>query len=96
MTDLLSVIQGRRSVLRFKPDPIPEEDLRKILEAGRWAPSYANSQPWKFIVVRNPQTIKALGSVVGEGSHLSAWSCGPDCGRTGRGSRGDRRGGRSR
>lgn len=64
MTDLLSVIQGRRSVLRFKPDPIPEEDLRKILEAGRWAPSYANSQPWKFIVVRNPQTIKALGSVV--------------------------------
>ncbi|MGB9861933.1 MAG: nitroreductase family protein, partial [Candidatus Bipolaricaulaceae bacterium] len=48
------MIRGRRSVLRFEPDPIPEEDLEKILEAGRWAPSYANSQPWKFVVVKNP------------------------------------------
>lgn len=64
MTELLAVIQGRRSVLRFKPDPVPEEDLQQILEAGRWAPSYANSQPWKFIVVRDPATKRALGALV--------------------------------
>lgn len=64
MTNLLEVIRGRRSVLRFKDDPVPEEDLQMILEAGRWAPSYANSQPWKFIVVRDPERKRALGEVV--------------------------------
>ncbi|MCS7240006.1 MAG: nitroreductase family protein [Candidatus Bipolaricaulota bacterium] len=64
MKELLEVIEGRRSVLRFKPDPIPNADLEKILEAGRWAPSYANSQPWKFIVVRDPERRRALGALV--------------------------------
>ncbi|MFN3347280.1 MAG: nitroreductase family protein, partial [Candidatus Bipolaricaulaceae bacterium] len=64
MTDLLEVLRGRRSVLRFKPDPVPDADLERILEAGRWAPSYANAQPWKFIVVRDPQRRKALGALV--------------------------------
>lgn len=62
--DLLEVMRGRRSVLRFRPDPIPNEHLEKILEAGRWAPSYANTQPWKFIVVRDPERKKALGAQV--------------------------------
>lgn len=64
MTDLLEIMRGRRSVLRFTDDPIPEEDLQKILEAGRWAPSYANSQPWKFVVVRDSESRRALGQVV--------------------------------
>lgn len=64
MTNLLEVVRGRRSVLRFEPDPIPDADLELILEAGRWAPSYANSQPWKFVVVKNPETKKALESLV--------------------------------
>lgn len=51
-------------MLRFQEDPIPEGDLQKILEAGRWAPSYANSQPWKFVVVRDPKSRRALGKVV--------------------------------
>lgn len=64
MKDLLEVMRGRRSVLRFKADPIPEGDLEKILEAGRWAPSYANAQPWKFVVVRDPERRRALGALV--------------------------------
>ncbi len=64
MTDLLEVMRGRRSVLRFKGDPLPEEDLQRILEAGRWAPSYANAQPWKFVVVREEESRKALGRLV--------------------------------
>jgi len=58
--DLYEVIEKRRSIRRFKPEPIPAEDLKKILEAGRLAPSGGNRQPWYFIVVREPETRKAL------------------------------------
>ena len=43
----------RRSIYRFTPEPVSEEKITSILEAGRWAPSYANIQPWEFITVRD-------------------------------------------
>ena len=49
--DIIEVIRTRRSIRSFKPDPIPKEDLMKILEAAIWAPSAGNCQPWEFIVV---------------------------------------------
>ncbi len=58
--DVFEAIRGRRSVRRFKPDPVPDEDLEKILEAGIWAPSAGNLQPWEFIVVRDARTRDAL------------------------------------
>lgn len=61
---VLKAIKGRRSLLRFKPVPVPEEKLQLILEAGRWAPSYANSQPWTFIVVRDEKLKAGLGELV--------------------------------
>lgn len=64
MSELLEILRGRRSVLRFRSEPVSEADLEKILEAGRWAPSYANSQPWKFIVVREKERREALGRVL--------------------------------
>ncbi|MEM3581466.1 MAG: nitroreductase family protein [Candidatus Bathyarchaeia archaeon] len=60
--DLFEVIEKRRSVRKFKPIPIPKEDLRKILEAGRLAPSGGNRQPWYFIVVREIETKKVLAA----------------------------------
>ncbi len=54
--DVFEAIKGRRSVRRYLPDPIPEEDLKKILEAGTWAPSAGNVQPWEFIVVKDEKT----------------------------------------
>lgn len=51
--DCLQAISTRRSIRKFKPDPVPEEDLMTILEAGRLAPSAGNLQPWYFIVVRD-------------------------------------------
>ena len=50
---LLSLVQQRRSIHRFKPDPIPDEYIEKILEVARWAPSGLNMQPWEFIVVKS-------------------------------------------
>ncbi len=51
---LLALMQKRRSIRSFKPDMVSDESIAKIIEAGRWAPSSANSQPWEFVVVRDP------------------------------------------
>lgn len=50
---VLDVIQKRRSVRKYKKDPIPEKALRRVLEAARLAPSGKNFQPWKFIIVKD-------------------------------------------
>ncbi|MEE8419467.1 MAG: nitroreductase family protein [Dehalococcoidales bacterium] len=51
--DVFEAIKDRRSVRQQKTDSIDEEVLQKILEAARWAPSWANTQCWRFIVVRD-------------------------------------------
>lgn len=56
----MDVISKRRSIRKYKPDPVPEEDIRYILEAARLAPSWANSQCWKFVVVTDQQTKEEL------------------------------------
>ena len=53
--DTLQTIFERRSIRKYRPDPIPDEDLKQILEAGRQAPSAANRQPWHFVVVGQPE-----------------------------------------
>jgi nitroreductase len=50
---LLALMQSRRSVRRYLPEPVPDEMLQQILEAGRWAPSANNQQPWAFVVVQD-------------------------------------------
>jgi len=57
---LLDLVKSRASVRKLKPDPIPDDYVTQILEVGRWAMSGANGQPWDFIVVKNPETKKAL------------------------------------
>jgi nitroreductase len=64
----LKVIQDRRSIREWTDEPISEEDLAIILEAGRLAPSGENAQPWRFIVVRSAETRKKLGALAGGGS----------------------------
>ena len=49
--DILETIKSRRSVRKFENIQVPEELLEKILEAGRWAPSGLNNQPWRFAVI---------------------------------------------
>lgn len=50
---VLDVIQKRRSVRKYKEDPIPEKAFMRVLEAARLAPSGKNFQPWKFIIVKD-------------------------------------------
>jgi nitroreductase len=58
--DVLEAIKCRRSIRKFRPQPIPDEKLKTILEAGRLAPSAGNRQPWFFVVVKDPERKKAL------------------------------------
>ena len=60
MNEVLKTIVGRRTIRRFKPEPVGEEQLGLILEAGRWAPSFSNLQPWKFVVVKDKKLREAL------------------------------------
>jgi nitroreductase len=54
MMEVLDAIKTRRSIRRFTPQPVDDKILDAVLEAARWAPSWANSQSWRFIVVRDP------------------------------------------
>ncbi|MBS7619131.1 nitroreductase family protein [Candidatus Bathyarchaeota archaeon] len=54
-------MRTRRSIRSFKSDPIPDNTLRRVLEAARIAPSGSNRQPWRFTVVKNRGLI---GSIV--------------------------------
>lgn len=60
---VLRAIRERRSIRRFTADPVSKAQLTAILEAGQWAPSGLNNQPWRFLVVTrdDPRTEKLAG-----------------------------------
>lgn len=64
MSDLMSIIKGRRSIRRFENKPIPEMDLQQILEAVQWSPSWANTQCWEIVVVKNREMKERLNEAL--------------------------------
>ncbi|MFX0064641.1 MAG: nitroreductase family protein [Candidatus Hermodarchaeota archaeon] len=69
-TDVETIIRTRRAVRHFKPDPIPDEILYRILNSARLAPSSKNSQPWHFIVIKNKKTLQELAKMTYTGDFL--------------------------
>lgn len=65
--DFSEVIKTRRSIRRYKPDPVPDEMVRQLIDIPRHAPSADNTQPWEFIIVKDRQLKKRL-------SQTYAWS----------------------
>jgi nitroreductase len=61
--DLFEIIRTTRSMRRLKPDPVPNELIRKIIEAGVCAPSGGNMQRWRFLVVRDPKVKETVGAL---------------------------------
>jgi nitroreductase len=61
--DILTLLKSRRSIRIYQDKPIPQDLILQILEAGRWAPTGANLQPWHFIVVTDAETRKRIGEV---------------------------------
>jgi len=64
----LKVIQDRRSIREYSPEPVSDQDIDLILEAARQAPSGENAQPWRYVVVRDADTRKKLGALAGGAS----------------------------
>lgn len=62
--EIFDAIKNRRSVRRLKADSIDDKQLETILEAGRWAPSWANSQCWRFVVVKDKNIKSQLAATL--------------------------------
>jgi nitroreductase len=60
MNDLFDIMQTTRSMRRLKPDPVPDELIRKILEAGSCAANGGNTQRWRFLVLKDPKIKQAV------------------------------------
>jgi nitroreductase len=61
--DILTAIKGRRSVRKFKPEPVDREILMKLLDAAVWAPSGGNAQTWRFVIVTDKKVMKKIRMV---------------------------------
>ncbi|MEX0804056.1 MAG: nitroreductase family protein [Candidatus Binatia bacterium] len=63
LNNLLKIIQTRRSVRVYKKGQVTDQQLELILEAARWAPSGANTQPWEFVVTRDREKMKRIRQI---------------------------------
>jgi nitroreductase len=63
--DVSSAILKRVSIRKWKPMPVEKDKIEKVLDAGRRAPSWGNSQPWRFIVVQDQKKKEALATTYG-------------------------------
>lgn len=66
--ELYKAIYNRGSIRKYKPDPVPRDTLLKILEAARAAPSWANKQCWRFLVIKDEQRKKELAASLPKGN----------------------------
>ena len=66
--DVMEAILSRRSIRKYKPDAVSDEDLETVLEAARWAPSWANTQCTRFVVVKDRETKAALSATLSRGN----------------------------
>lgn len=70
--EVFTFIKTRRSVRRFSENPVEPSLVRQVLEAGRWAPSGRNNQPWRFAVVTDVETKKKIGAFSHYGKMIQA------------------------
>ncbi len=68
MENVLDIIKNRRSIRNFEDRGVPQEVLEQILEAVRWSPSWANTQCWEVIVVKDLEIKKRLQETMGKGN----------------------------
>jgi coenzyme F420-0:L-glutamate ligase / coenzyme F420-1:gamma-L-glutamate ligase len=69
MSDELRMVKGiveRRSIRRYKPEPVPDELIEQLLTAACWAPSAHNRQPWRFVVMTGAEMKHRLATAMGD------------------------------
>ena len=67
---ILEFIKERRSIRKYQEKEIPDAEIEMILEAGRWAPSGSNKQPWEFIVVKDKEKIREIEKTASYGKFI--------------------------
>jgi len=65
-SDYRLILGSRRSIRRYRDEPVPEELIKRLLEAAAWAPSAHDRQPWRFAIVKEASTRERLGHAMGE------------------------------
>ena len=69
--DAFEAIRTLLAVRSYQTKPVPDAVVHRILEAGRLTGSGMNRQPWHFVVVRNPETLKGLGALASSGPYIA-------------------------
>ena len=69
--EVYECVRTRRTIRKYKTDTVPEQVVRRILNAARWAPSSRNQQSWHFVVVTDPNILATLGTVATSGRFIA-------------------------
>lgn len=70
--ELLELMKHRRSIRSYTDDAVSDENIKMILEAGRWCQSASNVQPWKFIVIKDPDILEKISKCATYGKFIKA------------------------
>ena len=68
--DVYQCIRSRLTVREFKPDPVTEGVIQRMLRAARWSPSARNRQPWHFVIIQNRDTLARIGGIASSGGFI--------------------------
>ena len=68
--EVYECVRSRLTVRSFKPDPVPDTVVRRILRSAQWAPTSRNQQPGQFIVIRDRETLESIGRIAASGSFV--------------------------
>ena len=69
--EVYECVRSRLAVREFKPDPVSDRLVTRILQAARWAPSSRNRQPWHFIVIRDREVLRRIGQIASSGPYIA-------------------------
>ncbi|HEX5688881.1 MAG TPA: nitroreductase family protein, partial [Roseiflexaceae bacterium] len=69
--DVLEAIRTKRAVRQFTEEPVPDDVIRQIVDAGRRSQSSKNDQPWTFVIVRDRETLRKLADCGTYAKHLA-------------------------
>ena len=70
--DVFEAVRTILAVRQYKPDPVPDDVVRRVLEAGRLSASASNRQPWHFVVVQDRDTLGKIAEIVTTGPYIAA------------------------
>lgn len=69
--EIIELIKSRRSIRQYQDKPVPRKLLEKLVDAARFAPTARNVQPWEFVVITEPETLKKIAALADNGRFMA-------------------------